>query len=495
MRRLGDEAWLIDVDGQDDARRVAGELGADAEAVPGAASVGVLESPGASTLAARPDGPVLHEIPVAFDGADLEVLGLTPVEVAALLASAELEVAFLGFMPGFAYLCGLPEPLASLPRRPTPRPRVPAGSFAVGGGYAGIYPSSSPGGWHLLGRSPLRCFDHRAAPYARLWPGDHVRIVPTAPFPPAVGEKRAPLRGDGIEVVDPGLLLLVEDLGRRGAAALGVPRAGAANELALRIANRAVGNEEGAAGLEITGTARLRAGGDLLVAAAGGRLVVEDVETSPGMVTAVGSGQLVTVSGHRAILACSGGLATEVLFGSRSADAVSGLPPGPLRSGDGLPLGRRPARARARLELPPVEKVPVLRALAGPDEVGPAALAALTSARLTVETDSDRTGLRCRVEASFPALSSVPSHLVVPGAIQLPPDGRPVVLGPDCGPVGGYPVAATVISADRWRLGTLRPGDCFELLLVSLETARAARASLEEVVERSLTGWFPTHLG
>lgn len=132
----------------------------------------------------RPDRHASHEIPVDYGGAagvDLaEVagrIGRSPEEVVELHAGAEYVVAFVGFSPGFPYLLGLPREL-ELPRRASPRPRVAAGSVAVAGPFAGIYPSATPGGWHLLGRSDLVLFDPRATPPQRLAPGDRVRFVP-----------------------------------------------------------------------------------------------------------------------------------------------------------------------------------------------------------------------------------------------------------------------------------------------------------------------------
>jgi len=125
-----------------------------------------------------------HEIPVCYGGAggiDLEELaaerGLSPEAFAALHSGAEYHVAFLGFSPGFAYLSGLPEALAS-PRLAAPRVHVPWGSVAIGGGYTGVYPESGPGGWRLIGRSPAPLFDVRRDPPALLSPGDRVRFVP-----------------------------------------------------------------------------------------------------------------------------------------------------------------------------------------------------------------------------------------------------------------------------------------------------------------------------
>lgn len=126
----------------------------------------------------------LVEIPVCYDtshGEDLEDLaaahGLTPAEVATLHSSAEYRVAFIGFTPGFPYLRGLPERL-STPRLPSPRPRVTAGSIGIAGTQTGIYPGGTPGGWRLIGRTPLRIFDADRHEPALLAMGDRVRFIP-----------------------------------------------------------------------------------------------------------------------------------------------------------------------------------------------------------------------------------------------------------------------------------------------------------------------------
>ncbi len=118
-------------------------------------------------------------IPVRYDGPDLadvaERTGRSVDEVVRLHVAAEYRVAFCGFAPGFAYLEGLPVEL-ELPRRATPRTRVPAGSVAIAAAYSAVYPSASPGGWHLLGSTPTTLWDLNADPPARLTPGTTVRF-------------------------------------------------------------------------------------------------------------------------------------------------------------------------------------------------------------------------------------------------------------------------------------------------------------------------------
>jgi KipI family sensor histidine kinase inhibitor len=126
----------------------------------------------------RAEGPVV-ELPVVFDGPDLhDVAELTGRPVPALveaLTSAEFTVAFSGFAPGFGYLTGLPEDL-HVPRRGTPRTRVPAGSVGLAGPFAGAYPRASPGGWQLVGRTDAVLFDVARNPPALLTPGTRVRF-------------------------------------------------------------------------------------------------------------------------------------------------------------------------------------------------------------------------------------------------------------------------------------------------------------------------------
>jgi KipI family sensor histidine kinase inhibitor len=125
-----------------------------------------------------------HEIAVRYGGEagpDLaevaEQAGLTPGQAIELHAGATYQVAFLGFQPGFAYLSGTPKQLQA-GRRDSPRPRIPAGSVALGGGYTGIYPGASAGGWQLIGRTDVWLFDPGRTPPARFAPGDRIRFVP-----------------------------------------------------------------------------------------------------------------------------------------------------------------------------------------------------------------------------------------------------------------------------------------------------------------------------
>ena len=134
--------------------------------------------PGAA--AARVEGPLV-EIPVVYDGADLaevaDATGLSIEQVVDTHSSIVYSAAFLGFTPGWAYLVGLP-PSLQLPRRKTPRTAVPAGSVAIANEFTGVYPTLSPGGWHLLGHTDVQMFDVEREKPALVLAGDRVRFVP-----------------------------------------------------------------------------------------------------------------------------------------------------------------------------------------------------------------------------------------------------------------------------------------------------------------------------
>ncbi|NUR47576.1 MAG: allophanate hydrolase subunit 1 [Hamadaea sp.] len=131
---------------------------------------------------ARPPATVgeIVEIPVRYDGPDLDEVarwaGCSPAEIIALHTGADLRVAFCGFAPGFAYLTGVPERL-HVPRLSSPRTAVDAGSVALAGGYSAVYPRRSPGGWRIVGHTPVCLWDERRTPPALLTPGTRVRFV------------------------------------------------------------------------------------------------------------------------------------------------------------------------------------------------------------------------------------------------------------------------------------------------------------------------------
>jgi len=465
-----------------------------------------------------------HVLPVVFDGEDLEEVarrtGTSTDRIVAWLCGSDLRVAFLGFAPGFPYLTGLPPELAGLPRRDAPRTSVPAGSVAVGGGFASVYPRASPGGWQLLGRTDVPLFDPDAPPYALVRPGDRVRFTVAAgaarvrarqrhpdPRPPLVAGDR-----DHLEILDPGALSLIQDGGRRITASLGIPRGGAADPDGLILANRLVGNPDTAAVVECTSvgpTVRIAGRGHLAVVGAGPQAVdilVDGRSVDADTVLPVADGQIVSVGrihrGLRAYLAVAGGLETPTVVGGRASDLLSGLGPGPLRTGDRLARGR-PGPVRGSLSpRPSVDspgaggEVTVLRALAGPHPMRQDLLDRLSDTLWRIGSRSDRIGLRLEAPGTtLPVTARTASTAMVTGAVQIPPDGIPIVLLPDHATVGGYPVAACVIAADLPVLGRLSPGDRVALRFCERHEARTALRRARQELDGRVSGWYPTATG
>ena len=405
-------------------------------------------------------------LPVRYggeDGPDLDAVaahtGLSAAEVVRLHAAASYTVEFLGFSPGFPYLSGLPDILAT-PRLPSPRTRIPAGSVAIGGGQTGFYPLPSPGGWRLIGRIPSLAFDPARPETLPCAPGDTIRFVPIsgpgiepgtvdADLPEAPADSPAPTPalplasnvahaptptnahgsaptellvvheqnaaseaipiarprspgGSGachdpsepgstlaapylpaaqtLRVIRPGPLATVQDLGRHGWAAYGYATSGALDTPAVALANRLVGNPEGAAAIELTGgNVAFEAQSDLLIALAGADAgaTLDGEPLPPCRARWMRHGAVLRLDrprhGCRTYLAVAGGIATPPVLGSRATDLVAGLgglDGRPLRSGDILPIGPPPAPVQGRLlptpATPADQDTPILRVILGP---------------------------------------------------------------------------------------------------------------------------------
>lgn len=310
-----------------------------------------------------------------------------------------------------------------------------------------------------------------------------------------------------IEVLRPGLQTTMQDRGRQSRA-LGVPAGGAADPVALRLAQALVGNPPDAAALEVTlqgPTLRFR--GDAVVSLCGApfEASLDGVPLLLWRAVKVGAGQTLSVGGTsrglRAFLAVRGGLAGDEAFGSRSTDLRSGfggLSGRALQRGDRLTLAHTlsPAavpQARVSQDLyTPVGPQHTLRVLATA-EASPELLGSLVGTELTVSAQVDRMGARLTETFHAPHDPGRVSLPNVPGAVQLPPDGRPIVLLPDAGTHGGYPTPLVVASADLPRLGQLRPGDRLHFTLVNIAQARTALRAQEQALrlaEHGLHWWY-----
>ncbi|WP_298990054.1 biotin-dependent carboxyltransferase family protein [uncultured Pseudokineococcus sp.] len=268
-----------------------------------------------------------------------------------------------------------------------------------------------------------------------------------------------------LTVLAPGPLTTVQDAGRPGLAALGVGRSGACDRASYALANRLVGNDVGAAALEVTlGGLALRAERDVVVALAGARCP----GTPHDAVVALRAGDELRLgapeAGLRTYVAVRGGVDVPAVLGSRSTDVLSGLGPAALRAGDALAAGPAPSR------FPDVDVAPVpepaagdvvVRVLPGPrrDWFSGAAWAALTTGAYAVTSESNRVGVRLEGAALERARDGeLPSEGMVRGALQVPPSGEPVLFLADHPVTGGYPVIGCVVDADVDRCAQLCPG-------------------------------------
>jgi biotin-dependent carboxylase-like uncharacterized protein len=281
-----------------------------------------------------------------------------------------------------------------------------------------------------------------------------------------------------IEVVRPGPLATVQDLGRPGRAHLGVPRSGAADERAFRLANRLVGNPEGAAGVELTfGGATLRFHGGAWIAVTGAPvpLRIDGRAYGTNAPCHVKDGAVVEVGtpscGLRSYLAVRGGVVVDAVLGSRSTDLLSGLGPPPLSPGDLLPVGPAEGFDDITVDVAPVSPpptAPILRIIPGPrdDWFTADAMATLTSTPYEVSAESNRVGVRLTGPPLVRARDGeLGSEGMATGSVQVPPSGLPIIFLADHPTTGGYPVVAVLTSASVADAAQLRPGQSLRFRL------------------------------
>ena len=459
---------------------------------------------GAATGANAARG-MIHEIPVCYggeQGPDLDdVCRLNRIDRSRFISlhtSPDYLVEAIGFVPGFPYLGGLLPELAT-PRRMTPRLVVPAGSVGIGGGQTGIYPFATPGGWNIVGRTAVRLFDVQRQPASLLEVGDRVRFMATDAIEgDAAPVERVPLAmadgpvGPAMRVSRPGLMTTIQDLGRPGHRGVGVPVSGAADRLALRLANLIVGNPEGAAGLECTLIGpELTFECDAVVALGGAEFSGlpgwRPVRVAAGETLAIGQ----ACRGCRGYLAIAGGIQTNPELGSRSTylpARLGGLSGSPLAEGDRVPILPAAASVHGRWGLSnaiaPLPPSPpdacMLRVMQGGNLDDADSSFWNTAWRTT--SRSDRVGVRLEGPLLPGGRADLVSAAVLPGTIQLPPDGQPIILLADAQTIGGYAVVGQIIAADLRLAGQLRPGSLVMFRPVTIAEAHEAFRDQEEEI-------------
>ena len=423
-----------------------------------------------------------------YDGEDLAEVGtLTGLGADGVIAAHSGQiwtVAFAGFAPGFGYMVGENQAL-EVPRRSSPRTAVPAGSVALAGNYSAVYPRSSPGGWQLIGHTNAKMWDLDREQPALASPGHRVqfravRDAVTLAAEPAVRAARpeapaTPQEGAaGLRIVSPGLHSLIEDLGRHGHSALGVSTAGALDRASLRRANRVLGNAPSAAAIEtVGGGLKVQAIGDQVLAVTGApsELTIETPSEfnpsesgEPGLLRtvpmatpfALRDGEVLSLghpsAGFRCYVALRGGVDAAPVLGSRSTDTMSGIGPAPLAAGQLLASGGDAecgvvGNPEFQPDFPGTG-VTVLDVVPGPraDWFDEEAVAALCGQDWEVTPRSNRVGMRLQgTPLQRSRKGELPSEGTVAGAIQMPPEGLPVLFLADHPITGGYPVIAVVV--------------------------------------------------
>jgi KipI family sensor histidine kinase inhibitor len=428
------------------------------------------------------------DIPVTYNGEDLgevaELLGWSVEELIRRHADATYSVAFTGFAPGFAYMTS--DDIAfNVPRRKTPRVRIPAGSVAIAGQFSGIYPSDSPGGWQLLGTTQMRMWDTARTRAALLAPGDRVRFRDVTKGAtvsvPAVSQSALAGRASpgGLVVTRADRPVLYQDFGRPHRADQGVSVSGALDRLALSMANASVGNPKDSPGLEVTfGGLSLLADRPVTLAVTGAPCPISIrardgavVNVSHSRPFAVDAGEEVTLEipgrGMRSYVALRGGFLVDRALESASTDTLAKIGPAPIVRDDvllpangpvtfvdpDLPVGRTLPRAGECL---------TVDVILGPrtDWFTDESVGLFLSEEWQVTPESSRVGMRLSGAHALERHdgAELPSEGTIFGSIQVPHSGQPVLFLTDHPVTGGYPVVAVVASHHLDMLGQIPIG-------------------------------------
>ncbi|MEX5685802.1 5-oxoprolinase/urea amidolyase family protein [Pseudomonas silesiensis] len=416
------------------------------------------------------------EIPVHYNGEDLDevatLLGISRAEVVQRHTAHDYSVAFCGFAPGFAYLTGGAG--FQVPRRQTPRTRIPAGAVALAGEFSGVYPQASPGGWQIIGVTPLQMWDLNRAESALLRPGYKVRFTDAGPLPagglpaPTVPASAAAPSGAYLQIITPGLHCVLQDMGRPGQTGQGVSRSGALDLGALRAANRAVGNPSDMACVEaVLGGLSFICHGRAVIAVTGAQTPVtitnasglqwsaenyQPIELEAGDKVSLGS----PLAGLRSYLSIRGGFEVAPVLGSLSTDTLAQVGPPALAAGDQLGFTTLTTGTSVSLneapafDLPTTANIVTLDVVMGPrtDWFTEDAIARLSSQLWRVTSQSNRVGIRLAGETPLERSNhqELPSEGTSVGAIQVPASGQPVLFLADHPLTGGYPVIGAVAS-------------------------------------------------
>ncbi len=424
--------------------------------------------------------------------------GLTEEQVVKIHSGREYRVYMVGFVAGFPYLGEVADEIAT-PRLETPRLKVPAGSVGIAEKQTGIYPCEAPGGWRIIGRTPLRLFNPLQQPPVLLQLGDIVKFKPISEKEFRITEKtsqkqpadRFPKNKKGIkvfQVLKPGVFTTVQDLGRYGYLRYGVPISGAMDTFSLVAANLLVANNPDDACLEITLIGpELQALTKTQIAITGGAAspkingqhvpMWQTLEVQEGAVVSFGKVE----SGCRAYLSIRGGVDTPPVLGSRSTyvrggfggingrqlkteDIIGGFDVSLLKVGYSMPEELVPqftGQFKARVILGPQADMFTERGIT-----------TFLSSQYKVTLEADRMGYRLEGPIiEHKAKADIISDALLPGAVQIPKNGKPIMMMRDAQTAGGYPKIAVIITPDVSTLGQAKTNDIIEFSKITIQQA------------------------
>jgi KipI family sensor histidine kinase inhibitor len=448
-------------------------------------------------------------IPVCYEdqefAPDLEKVALhaklSKEEVIKLHSSSDYLIYMMGFLPGFPYLGGM-NPRLKTPRLETPRTKIPAGSVAIGGAQTGLYPVESPGGWNIIGRTPLRLFDVERKPFFLYEAGDKIRFLPITReefenfdeslwLAQVAGKSEASIEtsdnaadskevyecGGGIKILEPGLLTSIQDSGITGFQKYGIGQSGAMDQTSFALANQICGNEKNAACLETTlagPSIRFVTACDFAITGAvfenatldGMRIEMnKKISAKAGSLLSCGFAS----KGLRSYIAFSGGLLVPKVFRSSSTN---------LKSKIGGYMGRK-LQADDQLAIGSNKKNPLLvpdnKSTEGFTENKDVLLLdcikssqfdffqekivkKFTDSIYTVSAESDRMGIRFTGPGLECGKTDIISDAIPFGAVQITSAGLPVVMAADRQTTGGYAKIACVKKSAMYRLAQALPG-------------------------------------
>ncbi len=437
-------------------------------------------------------------IPVCYDeafGYDLEWIAQTKniskEEIIAMHQQETYHVYMLGFLPGFAYLGEVADAIAT-PRKSSPRPLIAAGSVGIAGRQTGIYPLDSPGGWNIVGRTPLKLVDLEKENPFLMKAGDKVKFyaISKADFEEIKNQEILNTEPEAQEYADaivlkPGVFSTIQDKGRYGFQSFGIPVGGAMDMDAYKVANYLVRNDKDAAVIECTmGGLCLEFKRETVIALTGGGMaLINAQEIQFYQTVSVKAGDLLEIkfksNGLRTYLAVKGGFKSKVWMSSRSTYAKAGIG-SLLKKNDSLQFDelynqKRDVKKHS-FKVIGFQKIYLIRIIEGQEQnrMRSESIHRLYTQNFLLSNKSDRMGYHLVGETLIiENTEELISTAITKGTVQLTPIGQLIVMMSDCQTIGGYPRVAQVSFVDLPVLAQLKPGDAIKFIHISFEEAES----------------------